>query len=441
MNVNNETLFNTLAPVSNPDFNNKIEANISFLKKQKVFLENIVFPNFIKECEKSFHIVLQKLGSILFKACEFWCSGLEIPNISKFYENCEFHSDWIIRNEHRITKYPTLFQDCIFYKYVYLKIEDFYEYPIIEYSLFKNCMFEDKLEFEGVIFKQPIFKNTNNQKTSVNQLIINNCTIDNKFILNNCDINELRLISTTFNDLVNLSNMKFIKFQAEKTIFNKLVIFEESKFGHELYKTDNKYTTLFDYTTFLSHVNFRKTIFYSGLDIEKINLTAQPNFLNTEIHFDNTSRETFRIIKNSFDVVGNYIEANRFFVCEMKKYKQEIKKSGSLQEKFILYFNDCTSNFGQSYVKPIFLIILLAFIFYQLQWGYIKNLLYSIYPPEFISCAFYYLNNMAKAMIPFSFKSNMFLIEGMEAISLLIHIINSCFIWLTIVAIKRRTKR
>ena len=57
-------------------------------------------------------------------------------------------------------------------------------------------------------------------------------------------------------------------------------------------------------------------------DLENINLKESPNFLNTKIEPKNTNRETFRITKDSFDKIGNHIEANKFFVYEMKKHKE-----------------------------------------------------------------------------------------------------------------------
>ena len=90
---------------------------------------------------------------------------------------------------------------------------------------------------------------------------------------------------------------------------------------------------MFEYVTFLSFTNFRNTTFYSGLNLENSNLKEAPNFLNIDINPKFTNRETFRIIKNSFDKIGNNIEANKFFVFEMNKYEEELKKKPMSQEK------------------------------------------------------------------------------------------------------------
>ena len=95
------------------------------------------------------------------------------------------------------------------------------------------------------------------------------------------------------------------------------------------------------------------------MDFENSNLKEQPNFLKTDISSKNTNRETFRIIKHSFDTSGNKIEANRFFVKEMQAYRKEVSKEKKCSERFIFFMNGFLSEFGGSYFKPILLLIIL----------------------------------------------------------------------------------
>jgi hypothetical protein len=56
-----------------------------------------------------------------------------------------------------------------------------------------------------------------------------------------------------------------------------------------------------------------------------------PNFLNCRLADDaiqNADRETFRIIKNAFDGVGNNIEANRYFSYEMNALRGIVLNAG-----------------------------------------------------------------------------------------------------------------
>jgi len=186
-------------------------------------------------------------------------------------------------------------------------------------------------------------------------------------------------------------------------------------------------------------INFRKANFISGLDLAHINLKEPPNFLSATISPYNSNRETFRIIKYSFDKVGNYIEANKFYEMEMLKLKEELKLQNKRSAYFLLRLYEITSNYGQSYIRPIILTLLFSLAYWFLIIGYEHNILYSIYQPanyilESISNVF---NGISKHIMPIS----KVLKEGMEFISLLFYITFTSFIWLIILAIKRSTKR
>ena len=59
----------------------------------------------------------------------------------------------------------------------------------------------------------------------------------------------------------------------------------------------------------------------------------------------------------------DHINANEFYALEMKAYKEVLKNKslGSFyQEKIVFYLHDFTSNFGQDWLKPILLLILLT---------------------------------------------------------------------------------
>jgi len=103
----------------------------------------------------------------------------------------------------------------------------------------------------------------------------------------------------------------------EKSIFDDFVGFERCTFG-----TNNKLKeeiALFKYATFKDFLNARDSKFLSGLDIKNINLQGETNFLDAQIEVKSSNRETFRILKHSFDSIGNIIEANIYYQKEMKK--------------------------------------------------------------------------------------------------------------------------
>lgn len=436
------------------------EHEIAVLIKQKnlVFF-GINFPQRDDRDHFDYVKVLVKLGSIHFKDCKFVAYGLDLNTIKCFYQDCVFYEKWDIYNSDILGSLNNvIYQSCIFHKEVTASPLGKGKYQI-DCSLFNDCEFKDKIEFSNVIFENAIFNNTNKKESHINEIHINECIVNDKFILNNCfitiflaensvfnakveiknnDVYEFSLINTNFFKLVDSYNTKYRKFLIEKCIFEDFVGFERCEFGNN--KIDSlEFTAVFLYATFISFVNLRNTKFICGLDIEHINLKEAPNFLNTEIEPQYTNRETYRIVKNSFDIIGNHIAANKFFVQEMKKYKNELKGTPHLQEKIIFFINEKASNFGQSYLKPVYWLVLFSTLYALIIYGYENNTLYEIYPSanDYISYVTTKLNFVAKSALPF--KS--ILKEGMELISIIFYAIMASLVWLIIVAVKRHTKR
>ena len=126
----------------------------------------------------------------------------------------------------------------------------------------------------------------------------------------------------------------------------------------------------------------------------------------------------------------------------MQKYKEELEAQnwkGNFQEKFVFNINAFISEFGQNYIRPIALIILISIIHYLIVLGYESNLLYNIYIPanDCIRTLADFINNIAKNILPFQ----SLLKKDMEFISLAFGITYSILIWQTIVAVKMHTRR
>ena len=432
---------------------------ISFAKQLTTVFTKIVFPSRDNRDHFDYLPVLNKLGSIHFNYCEFNLHGLELDNVKCFYQDCLFHENWHIYNSPVLGNVNNvLYQHSVFYKDVGSNPEGGERYAI-DASLFNNCEFKGRCEFYHVDFNAPIFNNTDERNTEINELIFSGCTFQKKLILNNCTIGsylsensvfdskfefknnlvrEFKLINTNHFKLVDTYKTKYSKFRIHKSIFEDFVGLENCEFGVEG-DISGDYVATFMYATFLSFVNFRNTKFYGGLDLEHINLKEPPNFLNVAIESNNSNRETFRIIKYSFDRIGNSIEANKFFVREMRKYKEDLAGTKRYQEQFILFLNEKVSNFGQSYLKPIGWIAIAAIIYSLLIFGHEKNALYRMYLPanHILGMLSNMFNTAARNILPFS----KILTTGMEFISLIFYIIFASLIWQVIVAVKRHTRR
>ncbi len=445
---------------------NAIENTIKFFASTVIYFENISFPPVPDSNVYDYTKILNKLGNIHFYACQFNCTYLNIRHFSNkhqiklSYKACRFETKWnILNNTNTLTydEYPhTLFNKCRFIDDVNIIgniLQDGTKTTKITADLFSDCFFYKELYIESTIIDSKIFTNTELKiysSPNIDKLTIMNCSIERDFILNKIQINELLFFHNEFNSkfefkhntckkyeetdtnhhgLYDAFDSKFDVFKVEKCIFKDFVGFEDCIFS---YSNQSEITqSIFKYATFKSFVNFRNTHFNAGLDISLANFKETPNFLNSDIDSKNTNRETFRIIKHSFDSIGNRIEANKFFAYEMNKYKEEVSKTGTDEQKFILFFNEKISNFGQSYSRPLILLIITTFIHAALKFLTIDS------ADEFIQGVGIIFNPIAEAFIPVAKIAK----NSQPALDLFFYVIYIPLIWQLIVAIKRHTRR
>ncbi|KPW03540.1 hypothetical protein [Pseudoalteromonas sp. P1-11] len=429
------------------------------MKEQTVVFSNVYFP--CRDSRDSFDYlkVLNKLGKIHFNFCKFTAHSLEINKSELFYQDCEFYQWWNITKSNLLPNVnDVLYQMCTFHDDVSSYTDD-NGTATLSINLFNDCQFAKKLTFTKSTLNSKIFNNTKRANLSCHILELIDCIVEEKFSLNNTVLSKVLILDTEINEKfefkenivsefeINNSNFKglfdayrtkFVEFSIFKSIFDDFVGFERCEFGSNGV-SDKKFLSKFTYVTFLNFTNFRNTKFRSGLDLKNTNLKESPNFLDVSIDFSSTNRETYRIIKDSFDSIGNHIEANKFFVFEMKKYKEELSNKPLSQEKFIFHVNSIVSNFGESFLKPLYWAILASFIYSLLVLGYESNTLYKIYPPAnaYISFVMQALNKIASNILPFK----RFLNEGMEFVSLFFYLVFASLIWQIIIAVKRHTKR
>ena len=256
------------------------------------------------------------------------------------------------------------------------------------------------------------------------------------------NISTLNCINVTVDGLFDASDSSFIRAKFNRTRFLDVADFEGVRFGeiNGKYLKSDQYVTIFKYVTFMTASNFKNTNFFYSLDFENVDLREQPNFLKSYVNSYNTNRETFRIIKHSFDSKGNNLEGNRFFVEEMKAYKRELNNEGSKWEKLIFFANDIISDFGRSYIRPIAWLVvslILYTILLNAHASYFKNYQYFLHP--YFDTFSVYANSAASNFLPFSrFLESK---SGFELISLFFYIWFGILIWQIVVAVKRHTQR
>ncbi|MEA2016887.1 MAG: hypothetical protein U9N59_00445, partial [Campylobacterota bacterium] len=97
------------------------------------------------------------------------------------------------------------------------------------------------------------------------------------------------------------------------------------------------------------------------------------------------NRETARIIKHSFEKIGNIIEANKFYALEMEKQEKELKWSDNFAEKLVFTFHKLSSNHSQDWVLTLFWIMNMTLVKVFLEFEYCEEIsLYYNIPISFI---------------------------------------------------------
>lgn len=427
--------------------------------------ENIVFPcrDNKDKPQEDFFCILNLFNNIHFEECSFYYHNFLIDNVSANFDNCRFLT------KYTYTIYPisglldsAVFEHCQFNCKIEIIPYTYYDanenqklLKEFKSSLFLECDFSQNIIIKDIIFENYLFSisdisskiNINSleivntifvEKLKLNKLysdnlIIEDCHFESKLEIKNSEITNFQFLNSNVAKIFTAKNSKFKQFKMEESIFEDFAGFEKAVFG----ENNKDYLSFFTYVTFKNFSNFREAEFLSGLDLSRVNLKEQPNFLNVYVEPKNTNRETFRIIKNSFDKNGNHIEANNYFIQEMQSYKRELKNTkGQFSTKLVVYGNDIISSFGQSYWKPLF-ILLGSIAIYSVSTCLQKN--YYIEKSSKFYFLINFLNQSSKNFLPFAkfFETK----SGIEFISLLFYVWFLVLIWQIIIAIKRKVIR
>lgn len=435
---------------------------VGLLKSKNVAFLGVHFPARHDGGGFDYFPVLKTLHGVSFEACEFSTSCMDLGATLVRYEKCRFEENYVIGPCELLTTFSgCVYNDSIFQKRVIVGLNRG-QIDEINPSLFHDCSFKGGLQIVDCRLNAPVFDNSasHNFDRNMRDLTINQCELMGRVSLNGMDFRSvvfarnrflgklefktnkaryLEIVDSNFDGLVDMFESDIGSLKIEKSIFSEFVGFERCVIGSGENPDSDEPRAVFRYATFLNFVNFRSSRFCFGLDIRDINAKEPPNFLGIQIEGDNTNRESFRIIKYSFDSVGNYVEANKFYAREMKAYERELADGKEYSERFVFAINRWISNYGQDYVWPLKLLIYLTIVNAILIYGLKQNWLYEISMP--LNSAFSrvagILNGFARGFTPL----NRLMVPGMEFLSMVSAVLFSILIWQMIVAIKRHTRR
>ena len=313
----------------------------------------------------------------------------------------------------------------------------------------KNLEIKDTLRIDKTY--QANFKSDDN---GINIKITNSKV--QKVIIKDIDLNSIKIEDTEIEKLIinNVDIKEKLSFKNNRTtlicmILNRInfeedskVLFENLKIENFIYRKSYQESKFFDMNDIEVLKQFRifkvflKNTQFNNLNIENTNTIKLSHISFEDTIFNNVkwgnisrikaSRDIFRQLKFVNDSQGNFIEANSFYSEEMRRYEKEKK---SFSDEVIFKLNKYLSNFGQSWLKPLFWIVLLIFIQFAVWFCYQKG--YG-FESEWVSI----LNSFAKEL-----PVKKFLSSGFEFLSIFFYIAYIVLIYHLTIALRRQTKR
>lgn len=374
-----------------------------------------------------------------------------IENLSEkleyyYFDNCTFMDDFIIELRSK-DKYLQL--DFNFLKSEFKgKLEFRGDLSGVNGSIdISATKHYNDIKFEGNYFKNINLSNINFDKVHTNKnlphiniefkvsLVVRYMNFDNIIIsyLDNCNINKINFEYTNIKNLdltkVNKDRVSIPSFSMYNSLIEKCYIanlninyftlkninlkeisqVNLSNISSQYFILDNisqnskniKFDTIEIIETFeCNSIDFKNTTFnnfdLSECKVKNIsNTTFTDSYLNSikwgNINQINSDRETFRQLKSLNDENSNYIDANNFFVKEMKEYKKELsqrKWSNWWEEKIVFFMNEQISNFGRSWFQSILWLIIISLFFFNIVEEIIKP---NLYLQMFFTASIFYL--------------------------------------------------
>lgn len=306
------------------------------LKKIDIVCRETQFDSFIKLNDEIKEICndIGKLNSTYFVSFIF-----EKCNVKFYNENINL--DWHIR-----------FNECN----INVNVQDVNLDEI--YLLFKNfhnCKFENLSLLSDIkIVHIDLHLASINLLQLVKIEILDNGI--NKIEIKNSQINNIMIKETIFKRDFTIYNTKINTIIIENVDFELLSEFNEVIFQEkfDLKEITYKGFTLFDncifetkaefeYIIFEKFTSFRGTTFNKGLNLDFTSSDKEINFfgikgLENNESKENTSQETYRIIKYNFEKIGNKIEANNYHALELDQKRRELEKNIWNNKKDYLVF-------------------------------------------------------------------------------------------------------
>lgn len=349
-----------------------------------------------------FSKVIFKDVDILYNSNDINYSRLDSANSNSMYdlyfENCVFKESLEFS---KLINKTIRFDDCQFHDII---LKDLYKNPandnILNGVIFKNIKIVNNITIDGCEFHGKFYINKQyddySGKVKINKLVIKNTEFKDNFKLHHCEIKEIDIQDTDFEKNADFylshfrsgikqnSNPSEIYFKALN--FRGLALFGETIF-------DKKFNLL--YVTIEGHSHFRKAEFKEGLDLDYVNIQNEMNFfgvkgLDFNISKDNTSQETYRIIKHNFEKLGNKIEANKYHSLELDQKRKVLNsQNGDWKDRWIFNLHNLSSEHSTNWLRSLMWIFFVGIM----TTFFSNSFLYAIVPVVLYYVVSKYCNN------------------------------------------------
>lgn len=428
-------------------------------------IRGIHFPPVVPAVPCDFEKLLKPFSKFVFVECHFYGTALFADRVVEIhFDDCVFHSDWSVTESHAFDESKPLFDECKFHQKVIFDGDKLGPASLRDYNGIFGGIAIEQLVLTDFTLDVALLQENHLADFCIRSIKINRCKIEAQFIatrltglnvfeckstvfskklmLHCCQVGHLRLIDTNCEGLASFYESNFHEVLARKCLFSNQALFVKCRFGSD----QPQQTVAFEEVTFESSISFRKSEFYCPLSMRSTDRQGQPNFLDTTFTqpaLAKMDRETFRIIKHSFDSVGNRIEANKYFAHEMDAYRRELRDSEGRAhwtirwERLLLWMNATFSCHGQSYPRALLwlggTIIASGTILacYEVASGATQS--------NMLTTLGGWLNTVAMGFLPL--RPLMADREHLAFFILAVTALISVFIWHLLVALRRHSKR
>lgn len=217
------------------------------------------------------------------------------------------------------------------------------------------------LQFVGITMTDNGINKIDINDTHIEQVTIKDSAFKRDFTIYSSKIDSIEIKNVDFESLSEFNEVTFRnKFDFKEISYKGYALFDKCIFNAK---------AEFEYIIFEKFTFFRKSEFKSGLNLDITSCDKEINFfgargLDSTDSKNNISQETYRIIKNNFEKIGNKIEANKYHSLELERKRVDIEENKwkNIGDYIVFKLHYISSNHSTNWVLALLWIILVGLL-------------------------------------------------------------------------------